>query len=94
MRDGTLRAVPRTQSSIAVCGADRTHWTLVNVSPDILVQLRARSGGIQVSPASVGVGAAGERDAVRRLQEAKQMLDERLITDAEYEAIKAKIFSS
>ena len=41
VRDGTLRAVPRTQSSIAVCGADRTRWTLVNVSPDILVQLRA-----------------------------------------------------
>jgi len=59
-----------------------------------LEELRARSGGIQVSPASVGVGAAGERDAVRRLQEAKQMLDERLITDAEYEAIKAKIISS
>ena len=41
VRNGTLRAVPRTQSSIAVCGADRTRWTLVNVSPDILVQLRA-----------------------------------------------------
>jgi len=32
-------------------------------------------------------------DAVRRLREAKQLLDARLITDAEYEAIKAKIVS-
>lgn len=36
-------------------------------------------------------GAAGESDAVRRLQDAKRMLDERLITDSEYEAIKARI---
>ena len=33
-------------------------------------------------------------DAVRRLQEAKRLLDARLITDAEYEAIKAKIVST
>jgi hypothetical protein len=31
---------------------------------------------------------------VRRLKEAKEMLDAKLITDAEYEAIKAKIVSS
>ena len=59
-----------------------------------LEELRARSGGIQVSPAPAALGAAGESDAVRRLQEAKQLLDARLITDSEYEAIKAKIISS
>jgi hypothetical protein len=47
-----------------------------------------------VSPAALPLGAAGESDAVRRLQEAKQLLDARLISDAEYEAIKAKIISS
>jgi hypothetical protein len=59
-----------------------------------LEELRARSGGIQVTsmPGSVSPGAEG--DAVRRLQEAKQLLDARLITDAEYETIKAKIVSS
>ena len=41
VRDGTLRAAARTQSSIAVCGSDGTRWALVNASPDILVQLRA-----------------------------------------------------
>jgi Bacterial PH domain len=54
-----------------------------------LEELRARSGGIQVS-SGPAAPAAGD-DAVRRLQEAKQLLEARLITDAEYEAIKAKI---
>jgi hypothetical protein len=39
-------------------------------------------------------GVAGDDDAVRRLQEAKKLLDAKLITDSEYEAIKAKIVSS
>jgi hypothetical protein len=59
-----------------------------------LEELRARSGGIQVTSAPAAPAAAGESDAVRRLQEAKQLLDAKLITDAEYEAIKAKIISS
>ena len=61
-----------------------------------LEELRARSGGIQVSGAGgyAPPGMTGQPDAVRRLQEAKQMLDGKLITDAEYEAIKAKIVSS
>jgi pyrroloquinoline quinone biosynthesis protein B len=41
VRAGTLRAAPRTQSSIAVCGADPAAWALVNASPDILAQLKA-----------------------------------------------------
>jgi hypothetical protein len=57
-----------------------------------LEELRARSGGIQVTAAPTA--GAGESDAVRRLQEARQLLEAKLITDAEYEAIKAKIVSS
>jgi pyrroloquinoline quinone biosynthesis protein B len=41
LRNGTLRAVARTQSSIAVAGPDAAAWALVNASPDILAQLRA-----------------------------------------------------
>ena len=41
VRAGTLRARSRTQSSIAVRGADRFAWVLVNASPDVLAQLRA-----------------------------------------------------
>jgi pyrroloquinoline quinone biosynthesis protein B len=41
VRAGTVRARARTQSSIAVRGADPTAWVLVNASPDVLTQLRA-----------------------------------------------------
>ena len=41
MRAGTLDARARTQSSIAVTGADAHAAVLVNASPDILVQLQA-----------------------------------------------------
>jgi pyrroloquinoline quinone biosynthesis protein B len=41
VRSGSVRARERTQSSIAVCGADRAAWALINASPDILVQLKA-----------------------------------------------------
>ncbi|MBS0578432.1 MAG: hypothetical protein JSR36_04120 [Proteobacteria bacterium] len=57
-----------------------------------LEELRARSGGIQVGSAPAAP-AAGGADAVQRLQEARQLLEAKLITDAEYEAIKAKIVS-
>ncbi len=43
VRAGTLRALRRTQSSIAVCGRDRESWVLVNASPDILRQLAEHS---------------------------------------------------
>jgi hypothetical protein len=62
-----------------------------------LEELRARAGGIQVMsgpPLAGAAAAAAGDDAVRRLQEARRLLDARLITDAEYEAIKAKIVST
>jgi hypothetical protein len=59
-----------------------------------LEELRARSGGIQVTSGSLLGSAGAGDDAVQRLQEAKRLLDAKLITDAEYEAIKAKIVSS
>ena len=39
VRSGTIRARPRTQSSIAV-SSDARHWVLFNASPDILQQIR------------------------------------------------------
>lgn len=41
VRNGTLRARSRTQSSLAVSGRDPHDWVLVNASPDILAQLAA-----------------------------------------------------
>ena len=55
-------------------------------------ELRARSGGVQVvgdAAASRLGGASGE--AMQRLEQARQMLESKLISDSEYEAIKAKI---
>jgi hypothetical protein len=59
-----------------------------------LDELRAKSGGIQFgTPGAPSVGTTGDvgGDPVGRLQRAKEMLTEGLITDAEFESIKAKI---
>ena len=58
MRNGTLRAAPRTQSSIAVAGSDAAGWALVNASPDILTQLRVHSD-LQPARAPRDSGLAG-----------------------------------
>ena len=83
----------QAQAVYRICQAQDQSWREKRRVRE-LEELRARSGGIQVSsgPAAAASGPGGS-DAVRRLQEAKQMLEAKLITDAEYEAIKAKIFS-
>jgi hypothetical protein len=64
-----------------------------------LEELRAKSGGVQIgSPSGYAAapgGAAGdaESEPVRRLRQAREMLDAKLISDAEFESIKAKIVS-
>jgi hypothetical protein len=60
-----------------------------------LEELRARSGGIQLASAGASTPAGGApSEAMRRLQEAKQLLDNGLISDSEYEAVKARILSA
>ena len=86
----------QAQAVYRICQAQDQAWREKRRVRE-LEELRARSGGIQVSSGAGGYnpgGGAGQPDAVRRLQEAKQMLDNKLITDAEYEAINAKIVSS
>jgi len=56
-------------------------------------EMRARSGVFQTQN-GVGQASDGATDSMTRLQQAKQMLESRLITDAEYEAMKAKIINS
>jgi hypothetical protein len=60
-----------------------------------LEELRAKSGGITLG-GMAGAAMPGDRgeDAVGRLERAKEMRDKGLISDAEYEAIKAKLVSS
>jgi hypothetical protein len=63
-----------------------------------LEELRAKSGGVQISSgganyAGAGSAANGESDPARRLRQAREMLEAKLISDAEFESIKAKIVS-
>jgi hypothetical protein len=71
-----------------------------------LEELRAKSGGVQFGGgapggqsgyASTDTGGAdragSESEPVRRLRQAREMLDARLISDSEFESIKAKIVS-
>ena len=68
-----------------------------------LEEMRAKSGGVQLGSSGELYGAAqstasgsaaAESEPARRLRQAREMLDAKLITDSEFEAIKAKIVSS
>jgi hypothetical protein len=60
-----------------------------------LEELRAKSGGVQIGAQGTfgGDAAGGESDPARRLRQAREMLDAKLISDSEFESIKAKIVS-
>ena len=58
-----------------------------------LEELRAKSGGITLGNSAGAQQANTSEDAVSKLQQAKQMLDNKLITDSEYESIKARLIS-
>jgi hypothetical protein len=63
-----------------------------------LEELRAKSGGVQIGgqsgyAAAAAADAGGESEPARRLRQAHEMLEAKLISDSEYEAIKAKIVS-
>jgi hypothetical protein len=83
----------QAQAVYRICQAQDQAWREKRRIRE-LEELRARSGGVQIGPGATGAAApGGASDAVRRLQEAKQMLDSRLITDSEYETIKARILA-
>lgn len=62
-----------------------------------LEELRAKSGGVQIGTAqnsfSAADAAGAESEPARRLRQAREMLDAKLISDSEFESIKAKIVS-
>jgi Bacterial PH domain len=63
-----------------------------------LEELRAKSGGVQIGNqggygGDAASGASGESEAARRLRQAHEMLEAKLISDSEFESIKAKIVS-
>jgi hypothetical protein len=59
-----------------------------------LEELRAKSGGVTIG-SNIGTQqtANTSEDASAKLKQAKEMLDNKLITDSEYESIKARIIS-
>jgi hypothetical protein len=62
-----------------------------------LEELRAKSGGVQIGSATAGSAGAdpggAESEPARRLRQAREMLDAKLISDSEFESIKARIVS-
>ena len=63
-----------------------------------LEELRAKSGGVQIGSGQSGYpggesAAGAESEPARRLRHAREMLDAKLISDSEFESIKAKIVS-
>jgi hypothetical protein len=70
-----------------------------------LEELRAKSGGVQIGGAPMGAGqgtysgadaagaAGAESEPARRLRQAREMLEAKLISDSEFESIKARIVS-
>ena len=58
-----------------------------------LEEMRAKSGGVHLGamPGSVATGEDAARSPQARLQRAREMLEDGLLTDAEYEQVKARI---
>lgn len=92
VRNGTIQAQARTQSSIAV-STDRTHWVLVNASPDIRTQINTLHYYLQPARAlrDTGISAVLLADSqidhttgLLILRESKQPL-ELYCTDSVYE---------
>src|SRR5438094_3274414 len=84
----------QAQAVYRICQAQDQAWREKRRIRE-MEELRARSGGVQImggaAAGSPFAGASG--DPLQRLEQARRMLAEKLISDAEYEAIKAKILS-
>ena len=83
----------QAQQVYTLCQAQEQAWREKRRVRD-LDELRAQSGGVQIGNVPGGsaasIAAAGG-DPAERLRKAKEMLDGGLITDAEFESIKARV---
>ena len=83
----------QAQQVYTICQAQEQQWREKRRVRD-LDELRAQSGGVNIGGPLSGVAASvasAGGDPTERLRKAKQMLDDGLITDAEYETIKARV---
>jgi hypothetical protein len=84
------------QQVYTICQAQEQSWREKRRVRD-LDELRAQSGGIQIGAqpgAMSGATAPVAGDPGERLRRAKEMLDDGLISDTEYESIKARVVDS
>jgi len=83
----------QAQQVYKICQAQEQSWREKRRVRD-LEEVRAESGGMQFGGMPMAGGVAGPSasgDPTERLRRAKQMLDDGLITDTEYESIKARV---
>jgi len=93
--EGVLRTVEfsglrkeEAQAVYRICQAQEQAWREKRRLREI-EELRAKAGGFQGALADSG--GSGSQSATTRLQKARDMLDNGLISDAEFEAVKARI---
>lgn len=80
------------QTVYRICQAQEQAWREKRRQRE-LEEMRAKSGGFQGSFGDSGNSNGNGEGLTERLQKAKAMLDQGLITDSEYETIKAKVIS-
>ena len=83
----------QAQQVYTICQAQEQQWREKRRVRE-LDELRAQSGGVHIGGALTGAAAtlaSASGDPTERLRKAKQMLDDGLITDTEYESIKARV---
>lgn len=83
----------QAQAVYRICQAQDQAWREKRRVRE-MEELRARSGGVHISGGAAASGLGSTTgDTMQRLEQARQMLAAKLISDSEYEAIKAKILS-
>jgi hypothetical protein len=82
------------QAVYRACQAQEQAWREKRRVRD-LEELRAKSGGIQLAGGVPVSGAGGDdtRQPAARLQRAREMLQQGLLTDAEFEQVKSRILA-
>jgi len=76
-----------------VCQANSQAWREKRRMRE-LEEMRARAGGVQIGTSAASAPGAPDGELVARLERAKEMLGKGLISDSEYEAIKAKVLGT
>jgi hypothetical protein len=81
------------QAVYRACQAQEQAWREKRRVRD-LEELRAKSGGIQLAGSAAPAGGGDEtRQPAARLQRAREMLQQGLLTDAEFEQVKSRILA-